>query len=183
MDKAAWRASLQTRRRELDPAERAEDTRALTSALAEAELGACVCAYVALRAEPGDTEMLEVLRERGIRVLLPVINGPVLDWAPYLGTLRSGRFGIGEPDAEPLGTEAIGEASAILVPALAVDRFGVRLGKGGGYYDRSLPAARGRLIAVVRDEEFVDELPAEEHDVRMSHLLTPHGGLRATEPL
>ena len=63
----------------------------------------------------------------------------------------------------------------ILVPALAVDRSGVRLGRGGGYYDRSLPlrAPGARLIAVVRDDELVAELPGEPHDVRMTHALTP----------
>ena len=67
----------------------------------------------------------------------------------------------------------------ILVPALAVDRAGVRLGRGAGFYDRSLPLAdaAARLIAVVRDDELVARLPAEPHDVRMTHALTPHNGL------
>jgi 5-formyltetrahydrofolate cyclo-ligase len=65
------------------------------------------------------------------------------------------------------------------VPALAVDRRGVRLGRGRGFYDRSLGGRnpRARLIAVVRDAEFVDELPAEPHDVPMTHALTPGRGL------
>jgi len=69
----------------------------------------------------------------------------------------------------------------VLVPALAVDRRGVRLGRGGGFYDRSLPlcAPGARLVAVVRDEEVVDELPAEPHDVPMTHALTPGAGLIA----
>lgn len=67
----------------------------------------------------------------------------------------------------------------MLVPALAVDRSGVRLGRGGGFYDRSLPLCtpRARLVAVVRDDEVLDALPAEPHDVRMTHALTPVGGL------
>ena len=69
----------------------------------------------------------------------------------------------------------------ILVPALAVDRTGVRLGRGAGFYDRSLPLAdpAARLVAVVRDDELVDHLPAEPHDVRMTHALTPRDGLVA----
>ena len=72
-------------------------------------------------------------------------------------------------------------ASAVLVPALAVDRRGVRLGRGGGYYDRSLALCRPgtRLIAVVRDDEIVEELPSEAHDVRMTHALTPRQGVIA----
>ena len=63
--------------------------------------------------------------------------------------------------------------------ALAVDRQGVRLGRGRGFYDRSLPARdpRARLIAIVRDEELVDELPCDPHDVPMTHALTPARGL------
>ena len=78
--------------------------------------------------------------------------------------------------AEPwLPADAIATASGGLVPALAVDRDGVRLGRGAGFYDRSLPLAdpTARLVAVVRDDELVDRLPAEPHDVRMTHALTP----------
>ncbi len=69
----------------------------------------------------------------------------------------------------------------MLVPALAVDRGGVRLGRGAGFYDRTLPLADpdALLVAVVRDEEIVDHLPAEPHDVRMTHALTPAAGLIA----
>jgi 5-formyltetrahydrofolate cyclo-ligase len=72
-------------------------------------------------------------------------------------------------------------AQVVLVPALAVDRRGVRLGRGGGFYDRSLmlcgPGAR--LVAVVRDSEVLDEVPGEAHDVPMTHALTPGAGLLA----
>ena len=62
-----------------------------------------------------------------------------------------------------------------------VDRTGVRLGRGAGFYDRSLPLATptAKLVAVVRDDELVDRLPAEPHDVRMTHALTPNGGVVA----
>ena len=84
--------------------------------------------------------------------------------------------------AEPwLAADTIAAATVVLVPALAVDRAGVRLGRGAGFYDRSLPLAAptARLVAVVRDDELVDRLPAEPHDVRMTHALTPNGGLVA----
>jgi 5-formyltetrahydrofolate cyclo-ligase len=69
----------------------------------------------------------------------------------------------------------------MLVPALAVDRRGVRLGRGRGFYDRSLVHRQvgAPLIAVVRDDEVVDELPVEPHDVAMTHALTPRRGLIA----
>jgi 5-formyltetrahydrofolate cyclo-ligase len=63
----------------------------------------------------------------------------------------------------------------VLVPALAVDRRGIRIGKGAGYYDRSLPLADPGvpLVAVVYDEELVDRLPAEEHDFPVTAVLRP----------
>lgn len=89
------------------------------------------------------------------------------------------RFGLREPPAPHLPAEAIGTASVIVIPALAVDAEGARLGRGAGFYDRSLPMAdpAARLIAMVRDDEVVDHLPAESHDVPMTHALTPGRGL------
>ncbi|ONI86247.1 5-formyltetrahydrofolate cyclo-ligase [Saccharothrix sp. ALI-22-I] len=139
--------------------------------------GETVCAYVASVSEPGSVEMLEALRSHGLRVLLPVVVGEALDWAVYEGELRPGAFGLGEPVGPLLGAEAVGSAALVLVPALAVDHSGVRLGKGGGYYDRALPLSTGPLVALVRDEEFVPSLPAEPHDVRMDAVLTPGLGL------
>ena len=71
------------------------------------------------------------------------------------------------------------DATVVLVPALAVDRSGVRLGRGAGFYDRSLALAdpAARLVAVVRDDELVDAIPSGPHDVQMTHALTPRQGL------
>ncbi|WP_447005543.1 5-formyltetrahydrofolate cyclo-ligase [Saccharothrix isguenensis] len=139
--------------------------------------GGTVCAYVASAHEPGSVEMVEVLRSRGLRVLLPVVVGESLDWAVHAGELRPGAFGLGEPVGPLLGAAVVGSAALVLVPALAVDHSGVRLGKGGGYYDRALTLSTGPLVALVRDEEFVPSLPAEPHDVRMDAVLTPGSGL------
>ena len=72
----------------------------------------------------------------------------------------------------------------MIVPALAVDRRGVRLGRGRGFYDRSLDGRdpQALLVAMVRDVEFVDELPAEPHDVPMTHVITPRRGVTALVP-
>lgn len=139
--------------------------------------GETVCAYVASVAEPGSLAMVEALRSHGLRVLLPVVVGDGLDWAGFDGRLRVGAFGLREPVGPLLGAEAVGSAALVLVPALAVDHSGVRLGKGGGYYDRALGLAAGPVVAVVRDEEFVPSLPAEPHDVRVDAVLTPGRGV------
>lgn len=143
-----------------------------------------VAGYVPVRGEPGSLGMLDGLRELGCRVLLPVVVGAEpLEWAEYTGpgSLREEpRYRLLEPAGERLGQHAISTAEVVLVPALGVDRQGVRLGRGGGHYDRSLPMAAPEavLIGVVRDEEFVDALPGEPHDVRVHAVLTPGGGVR-----
>jgi 5-formyltetrahydrofolate cyclo-ligase len=150
--------------------------------------GETVCAYVPVGFEPGSIELIDSLLRRGVRVLLPVARHdeagvPLpLRWGEYRpGKLVEARFGLLEPPEPGLPASAIAAAAVILAPALAVDRSGVRLGRGAGFYDRSLghadPAAR--RVAVVRDDELVDRLPAEPHDVRMTHALTPGFGLVA----
>ena len=96
-----------------------------------------------------------------------------------LGQLVAARFGLLEPAGPALPAETLSEAAVIVVPALAVDRRGGRLGRGAGFYDRSLPLRdpAAHLVAVVRDEELVEELPVESHDVRMTHAVTPGGGV------
>ncbi len=87
-------------------------------------------------------------------------------------------MGLREPQEPWLPAEAVADAAVVFVPALAVDRAGVRLGRGAGFYDRSLPLAEAaRLVAVIRDDELLDQVPSEPHDVRMTHALTPRRGL------
>ena len=145
-----------------------------------------VCAYVPVGSEPGSIELLDVMLNRAGRVLVPVAltsadDAPLpLQWGEYRpGCLVSARWGLLEPPGPWLGAAALAEAELIVLPALAVDRRGVRLGRGRGFYDRSLPARnpQSRLVALVRDEELVDELPSEPHDVPVTHALTPTGGL------
>ncbi|CAM3965166.1 5-formyltetrahydrofolate cyclo-ligase [Nocardia ninae] len=181
-EKHAWRTEILARRAAMPAEEHAAEVAALVTAVERLDVGEWVCAYVPVRGEPGSTEMLDTLRAAGARVLVPVTGPPgPLNWAEYTGlaSLRRARFGLLEPTGEVLPTDAIGRAELILVPALAVDRRGARLGRGAGYYDRTLAAAapQARLVAVVRDDELVDRLPEQPHDVRMGWALTPRGGL------
>ncbi|MEV6430901.1 5-formyltetrahydrofolate cyclo-ligase [Nocardia sp. NPDC051463] len=182
-DKHAWRTEISARRAAMTTVDQQAEARALAEAAARLELPEWVCAYVPVRGEPGSPALLDAMRAAGARVLLPV-TGPLgpLSWAEYTGVegLRPARFGLLEPSGAVLPTAAVGTAGLILVPALAVDRRGVRLGRGAGYYDRTLAAAdpAARLVAVVRDDELVDRLPEEPHDLRMGWALTPLGGLQ-----
>jgi 5-formyltetrahydrofolate cyclo-ligase len=143
-----------------------------------------VCAYWPVGTEPGSPELLDGLVRRGRRVLLPLVteHGP-LDWAEYTGagSLHPRPLGLREPAEPALGAAVIATAALVLVPALAVDRRGFRLGRGGGHYDRTLRLATPGtpLVAVVRDEEVLASVPAQPHDVPVTAVLTPRQGLVA----
>lgn len=180
--KAELRRRIASTRRALAGECREAEAAALAVAVAAlAAAGETVCAYWPVGAEPGSPAMIDGLLARGVRVLLPVVSGgeDPLDWAEHVGELRPGPFGLLEPAGAALGAAAITEAALVLVPALAVGRDGLRLGRGGGYYDRSLPLARPGvpLVAVVRDEELLETVPAEPHDMRVTAALTPGAGL------
>ena len=140
-------------------------------------------AYVPEETEPGHGRIPAAFTQLGARVLLPVVPpvGRELGWAVDTGRLAPGRYGLLEPVGPRLGPTAIGTADVVILPALAVDRRGVRLGRGGGYYDRALEHVRpdAVLVAVVFDDELLDELPAEPHDVRVTAVVTPSGGWQA----
>lgn len=179
--KASLRAPLLARRRSRPQAERAEAAAAVATALLRGLRGAhTIAAYVPEETEPGYGRLPDAYTQLGARVLLPVVpaEGHQLRWAVDTGRLAPGRFGLMEPRGPRLGPTAIGTAEVVVVPALAVARDGVRLGRGGGYYDRALTHV-GRdatLVAVVFDDELVDELPAEPHDLRVTAVVTPSGG-------
>jgi 5-formyltetrahydrofolate cyclo-ligase len=187
--KAALREQLLAARSGVADALRASEAGKLNEHLEPTvSSGSTVCAYVPVGTEPGSVQMLDMLLRRAGRVLLPVArtagdgSGLPLRWGQYRpGELIRGRWGLLEP-AEPwLPESALAEAALVVVPALAVDRRGVRLGRGRGFYDRSLAGRdpRARLIAMVRDDELLDELPAEPHDVAMTHVITPRHGIIA----
>jgi 5-formyltetrahydrofolate cyclo-ligase len=179
--KRAVRGRVLGARRERTPADRAAAAAAITAALVGHLAGVrTLAAYVPEEIEPGAGRLPGALDELGGRVLLPVVpaRGRELSWAVSSGQLTTGRFGLLEPVGPRLGPDALGAAEVVVVPALAVASDGVRLGRGGGYYDRALVHARpgATLVAVVFDDEFVDELPAEPHDHRMTAVVTPSGG-------
>lgn len=101
-------------------------------------------------------------------LLLPRVVGEELEFA--YGELSAGGLGIMEPSGESFPIDAI---ELFLVPAMAVDRAGNRVGKGMGYYDRVLKRSVAKAVAVVFDGEIVEHIEALEHDVRMQYLVTP----------
>ncbi len=184
-EKAMIRSQLLAKRATLNSAERqaaADALRARLLSLPESQNATTVAAYVSVRPEPDTRLLLEELRNRGIRVLLPVLRPDHdLDWADYDGpaSLALGQtYGstkLPEPTGPRLGVATVTQAEVVLVPALAVDRQGHRLGRGGGSYDRALarlPADRC-IVALLYDHELLDTVPVEPHDCNVTLAATP----------
>jgi 5-formyltetrahydrofolate cyclo-ligase len=176
--KRQWRARLLAARAEL-PAQRLESAAAALSEHVLTRLGGLrrIAAYVPMGREPGSLRMLDMLRDGDTEVLLPVVVDGGLDWARYVAAdeLVAGPLGTRAPAGPRLGSSALATAEAVLVPALAVDHRGVRLGRGGGYYDRALAAlsAGVRLIALLHDGELVERLPADPWDTAVTSAVEP----------
>ncbi|MGW6395121.1 5-formyltetrahydrofolate cyclo-ligase [Streptomyces sp. NPDC055103] len=154
--------------------------------LAELAEASTVAAYVSVGREPGTRALLDALHARGVRVLLPVLlPDNDLDWASYEGPERLAKAGRGllEPVGPRLGPEAVCSADAVLLPGLAVDARGMRLGRGGGSYDRVLArlARAGTdpaLVVLLYANEVVARVPEEPHDHPVHAVVTPEGVTR-----
>ncbi|HEX3732233.1 MAG TPA: 5-formyltetrahydrofolate cyclo-ligase [Mycobacteriales bacterium] len=141
-----------------------------------------VAAYLPTGAEPFShmtVSLPAALRAEGCRqVLLPVWNiDDTLSWGRYERDedLVLGRGGLLEPHGPALPGSELERAELVIVPALAVDRRGYRLGRGAGCYDRALRNARADIVAAVYDTELIPRLPIEVHDVVVSAAIAPSG--------
>lgn len=189
--KAAWRERLRADRRALIEAQgeagRVEQAAALarvmTDWLAQEAVrqgwpgvaGMTVTAYEQMRTEPPLDEFIARARQAGVRVLVPITLGEGrLDWADAT-----------DPDRTPLGAQAWRRVDVAFVPALAVDRAGTRMGKGGGYYDRALRElpADTPVVVVLHDHELLDApLPAMDHDTPVDRVVTAARGVEPARP-
>jgi 5-formyltetrahydrofolate cyclo-ligase len=184
--KLALRDQLTTARKRLPLGVLGERARALADhlmALPEVRRAATVAAYVSVSSEPGTGSLLDALALAGKRVLLPVVQPDLdLDWAVYdgPGALHTARLGLLEPDGPRLGTEAIRSADVVLVPGLAVGRDGMRMGRGGGCYDRVLERAAPDTFVclLLNSEEVLESVPTEDHDRSVQAVATELGVTR-----
>ena len=184
-DKAALRRRLLAARHRLTPEQRAGAGRAIRDAvlsLPQTQMAGTVAAYYSIAAEPDTRGLIYALWKRGSYVLLPVLRPDGdLDWASYEGpdSLRPGPRGLTEPAEPPRGPGAIASADLVLVPALAVDHSGLRLGRGGGSYDRALTRVGDQVptVGLIYDQELLAKVPSWPHDQRVRLIARPATGM------
>jgi 5-formyltetrahydrofolate cyclo-ligase len=150
----------------------------------ELQRATTVAAYVSVGTEPPTGRLLEQLHREGVGVLLPVLL-PDLDlaWGEYAGapSLEHGPRGMRQPGGPRLGPHAVAGVDVVLCPGLAVDGTGLRLGRGGGSYDRALArvaAGAWSCVVLYADEVLDADLPADPHDQRVDAAVTPAGIVR-----
>ena len=141
-----------------------------------------IAAYYSVGSEPDTRGLVFALWKRGSYVILPVLlpDGD-LDWASYEGpdSLAPGPRGLLQPVEPVRGVDTVARADVVLVPALAVDAAGNRLGRGGGSYDRALARVGGQVpvIALLYDAELLPAVPVMPHDQRVRAVARPGYGI------
>jgi 5-formyltetrahydrofolate cyclo-ligase len=179
--KRALRAELRERRQLLTDAARSTAAAGITAqldALVDGLGARSVSCYLSTPVEPGTRDFIAAAVSRGIRVLLPIMRvDGLLDWvvADPEGAVAESLMGIPEQAGELLGPIAVNDVDLMIIPAAAVDRTGMRLGWGRGYFDKTIGSMEKcpPVYAVVYDSEFVDEVPRDRHDQTVTGVVTP----------
>ncbi len=180
-EKRALRAELRERRQQRSAAaleEAAAGVREQLDRLVADHGVRSMSCFLSTTTEPGTREFIAAAVARGIRVLLPVTRADgLLDWAvaEEEGDTAEGLFGLPEPVGEVLSPVAVNDVDLLVIPAAAVDRSGMRLGWGRGYFDKTIGSMEKcpPVYAVIFDSELLDEVPRDLHDQPVSGVVTP----------
>lgn len=172
------RQRIRSRVKLLSPEEIRQESTRLMKKLIEHPLfqkAQVVMLYCSLHDEIDTHALIRGCCQRKI-VLLPVVDGDniLLKVCQGMGDMRIGAYGIEEPIGETF--EDVGSIDLIIVPGMAFDRHGNRLGRGKGFYDRFLSDKRlstAYKIGVCFSCQLLEEVPKDEHDVKMDEVITP----------
>lgn len=182
MDKRKLRGEILARRATVaDPQGAASAIRESLLEQPWVQMAGLVACYWSTGTEPATHGLVFALWKHGATVMLPILRTDNdLDWAVYDGpdSLSPGRNGLMEPVDTRRGVDAIRTAALVIVPALAVDRgTGIRLGRGGGSYDRALARVGPNVptVALLHEGELIDGVPAEPHDRPVRYAALPSG--------
>ena len=131
---------------------------------------------------PGEVRtkpLIEQALSENKSVMIPVYHGvdkpPSHSLIRDLDSLGMTQFGIEQPTEESIIPSEITDAGIILVPCVAVDKSGNRIGMGGGFYDRILKNLSIIKIALTFDFQYIDSLPTEKHDIKVNFVVTEKG--------
>jgi 5-formyltetrahydrofolate cyclo-ligase len=184
--KAALRRRLAQARAAMPVSDRSESGRLIRDhilQMPEVQAAGTVAAYYSVGTEPDTRGLVFALWKRGSYVVLPVLLGDGdLDWASYEGpdSLAPGPRGLLQPTEPARGAGTVARADVVLVPALAVDVSGNRLGRGGGSYDRALARVGPQVpvIALLYDDELLPAVPVVPHDQPVRAVARPRHGIK-----
>lgn len=179
--KRALRAELRERRQLLSDAQREAAASAIGARLDDLvdSLGArSISCFLSTTTEPGTRDFVTRAVRRGIRVLLPITRSDgLLDWAVATDDdeIAEGLYGLPEPTGDVLSPMAVNDVDLMIIPAAAVDRTGMRMGWGRGYFDKTIGSMEKcpPVYAVIYDSEVLDSLPREVHDQPVTGVVTP----------
>ena len=181
MNKEDIRLRIRTRKSLLDDNERRAAAQAVFDLLertAALMMSDRILLYHSLPDELSTVEFIDKWNNRK-QFYLPRVNGLNLEILPYAKSrLHLGAFNIEEPDGDD--TTSIDQIDMVVVPAVAYDRRGNRVGRGKGYYDRLLNDTRAIKVGVAYDFQLVDEIDAETHDVAVDYVITERGIIRTS---
>jgi 5-formyltetrahydrofolate cyclo-ligase len=143
-----------------------------------------VAIYMSLPEEPPTEKLIAEVRKLGRNVWLPRMSGVDLLWVKNPDSFNTGPYDILEPVGEAVFAKELTELGAIILPGLAVDVKGTRLGKGKGFYDRVLVQLNENVkkIVLLFDQEFILEIPKEDHDQPVHTIATPYRSIHFTKP-
>jgi len=178
MPKHVLRQELLTRRRTME----LSSWRAASSAAQKRLIGLdqfrrarCIALYSPIQQEIGTDLLFAAAHASGKSILYPTVadNSLRFQRVTELEQLVSGSFGILEP-CRPVEDRLLDEADLIVVPGVAFDLDGHRIGFGKGYYDRCLSLLPGTvaLVGICHDFQLLDHIPVEDHDIRMQYVIT-----------
>lgn len=180
MPKQVFRETLLSRRMQLPAAQRQQLATAAQAFLIESSLfrdAGCLALYSPVRGEVATEQLFTAGRKASKTVCYPRVEGERMVFVEVeaLSSLASGTFGLSEPQAGRL--VPVGAVDLMVVPGVAFDRAGHRLGYGKGFYDRELHATgfSGVLVGLCYGFQLLDQLPVQAHDIPMHYLLTEQG--------
>lgn len=148
-----------------DPSAFTKQLLTLTASLHVKRIGC----YLSFGFEPDTQEFIARAEQTGVEVYCPKLDDTQMEFVRWSKNTRKTNLGFEEPS----GDSYLGELELVVIPALAVDEAGFRIGRGGGYFDRYLESFAGIKVAVVFDSEVLNALPVESHDVPVNYTVTP----------